>query len=68
MSIIEEGAVVGIAGVAVVLAGVIAYKIIKKRKPQLLRDVKKSASGLNKKTSEMAAAAREAFREGYAQA
>jgi len=62
---VEKGLLVA-AGV--VFVGLVGYKIIKKKKPDVLEKAKKSASGIKKRTSEIVEGAKESFREGYAQA
>jgi hypothetical protein len=62
---IEKGLLV-VAGVA--FACVVGYKIIKKKRPDVLKKAKKSASDIKKRTSEIIEGAKDSFREGYAQA
>ena len=61
----EKGLLVA-AGV--VFAGLVGYKIIKKKKPALLEEGRKKAAAVREKTVEMAASAKKSFQEGYASA
>lgn len=63
---IDDGFWAGVgATVLVVVAGLVTYKIIKKKKPEAIEKARKSAANLGRKTVEIAKGAREAFREGY---
>ncbi len=53
---------------SVVFAGLVGYKIIKKKRPDLLKKAKKSVFDIKKRTSEIIEGARASFREGYAHA
>jgi uncharacterized membrane-anchored protein YhcB (DUF1043 family) len=50
--------------VAGVFVGYVVYKIVKKN-PQMLKDTKKKISNVAKKTSKIAAEAKQAFAEGF---
>lgn len=54
--------------VAVVFVGVVGYKILEKKNPALIRQVKGSVAGVGKKVSAIIDDARESFYEGYARA
>ncbi|MFC1462001.1 hypothetical protein ACFLQU_00205 [Verrucomicrobiota bacterium] len=63
---IDDGFWVGVGATAlVVVAGLVTYKVLKKKRPQTIEKAKKSAQDLKKKTIDIARGAREAFREGY---
>ena len=62
---IDKGLLVG-AGL--VIAGFVGYKVIKKKKPDLIKKVKVSVSNFKKRTVDMIEGAKVSFREGYAQA
>ena len=69
MAVVEKGVLTTLAVVTgVAFAGLVGYKIIKKKKPELCEKVKKSVSNAKKRTSEIIEGARESFREGYAKA
>lgn len=55
-----------VAAVVVVFAGVVGYKIIKKKNPAMLNKVKGSFSGIGNSFSTFAQEARSSFAEGYA--
>jgi hypothetical protein len=55
-----------VAAIVVVFAGVVGYKIIKKKNPGLINKVKSSASGIGNKFSSFADEAKSSFAEGYA--
>lgn len=65
---VGEGLVVVAAGAVAVFAGIVAYKIVKKKKPDLLKKTAQSLSELKERTSEVIVDARDAFRQGYANA
>jgi len=65
MSTIGKGLLI-IAGV--VFAGAVAYKIITKKNPDMIKKAKKVVSDVRKRTTEIIDGARESFREGYAKA
>ena len=61
----KEGLLIGAGAVAAgVFVGIVAYKLVKKN-PKALKSVKKKASNVMKKTSEMASEAKKAFSEGF---
>ena len=62
--VIEKGL---LATVVVVFAGFVGYKILKKKRPRMLKELKTSVSDARKKMSEIVGEARESFREGYQQ-
>jgi hypothetical protein len=61
----EKGLLIA-AGVA--FAGFVGYKIIKKKKPDVLKKAKSSISDIKKRTSEIVEGAKESFHEGYVSA
>ncbi len=62
----ENGVLVGAgATAAAVVAGIVAYKVVKKRKPRIIEKAKKSVVGIKNKTFEIVKGAKGAFREGY---
>ncbi len=63
---IGEGLLAGVAGVAVIVGGVVVYKVVKKKRPQLLRKVNRSLRQIKETTFDVAADARNSFLEGYA--
>lgn len=65
MTMIEKGLALT-AGV--VFVGLIGYKIIKKKKPDMLKKAKCSASNIKNRTKEVIEGAKASFREGYAKA
>ena len=66
---IEKGILTTLAAVTgVVFVGLVGYKVIKKKKPELFEKTKKSVSNVQKRTSEIIEGARKSFREGYARA
>lgn len=65
MAIFEKGILVT---VGVVFAGLVGYKIIEKKRPELIEKAKKSVSDAKESASEVLEGARESFREGYAKA
>jgi hypothetical protein len=65
---INEGVVGVAAAVGVVFAGVVGYKIIKKKNPDAFKNVTKCMTDIKDKTSKILDGAAESFREGYAQA
>lgn len=60
---IEKGLAVA-AGV--VFIGLVGYRIVQKKKPELLKKARKSASDVTKRASKIAEKARASFRAGYA--
>jgi hypothetical protein len=69
MFIFEKGVLASAVAVAgAVFAGVVGYKIIKKKRPDLLKKAKKSISGITERTGEILDGARQSFRAGYAKA
>ena len=63
---IDDGFWIGAgATVVVVVAGLITYKVLKKKKPEVIERAKKSVADVTKKTAAVAKGAKEAFREGY---
>ena len=64
----KEGLLIGAGVVAAgVFVGFVAYKLVKKN-PKVLKTVKKTASNVAKKTSKVAAEAKNAFAEGFDEA
>jgi len=55
-------------GAGVVIVGIVAYKVVKKKNPKLLATAKKKASDVGKRTSEIVAEAKRAFSEGFTSA
>lgn len=55
-----------IAGVAVV--GVVGYKIIKKKNPEMLKNLEHSFSNISGSTAKLFEGAAQSFKEGYASA
>ena len=51
-----------------IFAGLVAYKVMKKRKPELIDKGRQAVSDAREKTSEIIDGAMESFREGYAKA
>ena len=67
--VVEKGVLVSAATVVgVAFVGLVGYKIVKKKKPELLEKAKKPFRNIKKRTSEIVASAKQSFREGYAQA
>lgn len=64
---VENGVLIG-AGIAaaVVVSGIVTYKILKKKKPEAFRKAKTSIAGVKGMASEIVKGAREAYLEGYA--
>lgn len=63
---IDDGFWIGVGATAVVvLAGLITFKVLKKKKPKVIEKAVKSVADAKKKTAEVAKGAKEAFREGY---
>jgi hypothetical protein len=61
----KEGLLIGAGVVATgVFVGFVAYRLIKKN-PKALKTVKKKASNIAKKTTKVAADAKQAFAEGF---
>jgi hypothetical protein len=54
--------------VGVVFAGLVGYKVIEKKRPDLIKKAKRSASDAKKSVSGVLEGAAESFREGYAKA
>lgn len=66
---LEKGVLVTVAvGIGAVFAGIVGYKILKKKKPEIIKKAKESVADTKKKASEIAQGARESFRKGYASA
>lgn len=65
MVVIEKGLLITIGAV---FAGLVGYKIIKKKKPHLIEKCKKSVSNIKKRTSEVFEGTKKSFHEGYAKA
>ena len=65
MTVIEKGILIT-AGV--VFVGAVGYKIIKKKRPDLIKKAKKSVSDVKERTLEIIDGAKESFRKGYADA
>ena len=63
--VIEKGILVSLG---VVFAGIVACKVVQKKKPQVIKGLKKKVEEIKEKTTETLKTAREAFREGYSQA
>lgn len=57
-----------LVAVGVVFVGFVGYKIIQKKSPGVLRNVKDSFSNAGQKVCSVLDEARDSFREGYAQA
>ena len=57
-----------IATTGMVLAGVVGYKIVKKKNPKLIENTKKTISDITNAPVKFFKGARESFREGYASA
>ncbi|HUV40668.1 MAG TPA: hypothetical protein VMW23_02625 [Sedimentisphaerales bacterium] len=55
-------------GAGVIVAGYVVYKVVQKKSPKMLKAAKKHAVNLKKRTGEIAAEARQAFRQGFAAA
>ncbi len=64
---VENGVLIG-TGVAavVVVGGIVTYKILKKKKPEVFDKAKTSIAGVKGMASGLAKGAREAYLEGYA--
>ena len=56
-----------LAAVAVVFAGFVGYKIVQKKNPELIKNVKGSISDAGRKMEAILDEAKNSFREGYAQ-
>jgi hypothetical protein len=52
-------------GAGVVIVGIVAYKVVKKKNPKFLATAKKKASDIGKRTSEIVTEAKRAFSEGF---
>lgn len=66
---VEKGVLATAAAVVgVTFVGLVGYKIVKKKKPDLLQKLKKPFSNFKKRTSEIMSSAKKSFREGYTQA
>ena len=65
MAVVENGILIT-AGV--VFAGLVGYKVIKKKRPELIDKAKKSVQDVQKQAGKVFDAARDAFRAGYASA
>ncbi len=65
MAVVEKGILIT-AGV--VFAGLVGYKVIKKKKPELIDKAKASVQGAQKQAGKVFDSARDAFRDGYASA
>lgn len=65
MTIVEQGLV---AGGVVVLAGLVGYKVVKKKKPELIARAKRSVSDAKGRVCEIIEKAKQSFMEGYAKA
>ena len=64
---IDDGFWIGVGATAVaVVAGLVTYKIVKKKKPKVIETARKSVARVKDKTAEIAKGAKEAFGEGYA--
>ncbi|MBF0384243.1 MAG: hypothetical protein HQL27_00075 [Candidatus Omnitrophica bacterium] len=61
-----EKSLLTIAGIAVI--GVVGYKILKKKNPKVLKDIKNSVSNIKQNTVKLFEGAAESFKEGYASA
>ncbi len=62
----EDGVWVGVGVAAVVIvAGVITFKVLKKKRPKVIEKAAKSVISAKKKTADVAKSAKDAFREGY---
>ena len=57
-----------VTGVGVVLAGLVGYKIIKKKNPKWVKKVKHALSNTTGGASKLLEGSKEAFQEGYASA
>ena len=63
----ENGVLVGIGAAAVVvLAGMVAFKVMKKKNPDMIEKASKSVGNVRGKASEAVKGAKAAFREGFA--
>ena len=63
---IDQGFWIGVgATVVAVAAGLVTYKVLKKKKPEVIQKAKKSVGDVRKKAADVAKGAKEAFREGY---
>ena len=63
----ENGVLVGIGAAAVVvLAGMVAFKVMKKKNPDMIEKTLKSAGVVRGKASEAVKGAKAAFLEGFA--
>ena len=65
MAVVEEGILIT-AGV--IFAGLVGYKVIKKKRPELIDKAKTSVQGVQKQAGKVFDTARDAFRSGYASA
>ena len=61
-----KGLLIGVVFVGGVFVGFVTYEVIKKKGPELLATARKKASDIGKKTSAIAAEAKQAFAEGFA--
>ena len=63
---VEKGVLVAASViVGAVFAGFVGYKVLKKKKPEVLDKARKSMSDIKDKSSEMIQGAKRSFREGY---
>ena len=63
---IDDGFWAGVGATAiVVIAGLITFKVLKKKKPKAIEKVQKSVADAKKKTVDAGKGAKESFHEGY---
>ena len=65
MTVIGKGLLVAAGAVFV---GLVGYKIVSKKRPEVIEKAKKSVSNIKKGASEIIKGAKESFHEGYARA
>ena len=64
---LENSVLVGIGAAAVVvLAGMVTFKVVKKKNPDMIKKTMKSVDAVKAKVSESVKGAQAAFREGFA--
>ncbi len=64
---VENGVLIGTGiAAAVVVGGIVTYKVLKKTKPEAFDKARTSIAGIKGMASDLVKGVREAYREGYA--